>query len=179
MNELKNRLEKDIKTSNIKDVSLATRNGTSSIGIQVESSNIAFQCSICFELAYSPVVTKCGHLYCFKCIKSWFDINYKLTCPVCKVNSGFNQLIPIYTNFDEKHDFDSKLPEIPQEEYNHRNRPNRNPFQHFNPFSGYMNNADHDFVFYFNGIPVHTSSRGGLLLLWGVVILFFVIALPF
>lgn len=27
-----------------------------------------FQCNICFETATSPVVTQCGHLFCWPCI---------------------------------------------------------------------------------------------------------------
>ncbi len=144
---------------------------TRDMGIQVDDSNDAFHCNICFDLAYSPVTTQCGHLYCYNCIKSWFDINYKLTCPVCKKNSGFNQLIPIYTNC-EQHEFDIK--QDFQEEFNERNRP-----QQFNPFAPYFGNGDQNFVFYVNGIPIQTNQQGGWLLFWGVLILFFVIALPY
>lgn len=28
----------------------------------------AFQCNICYELAKEPVVTLCGHLYCWPCV---------------------------------------------------------------------------------------------------------------
>ena len=28
----------------------------------------AFSCNICYELASSPVVTLCGHLYCWRCV---------------------------------------------------------------------------------------------------------------
>ena len=28
----------------------------------------AFECNICLELASSPVVTLCGHLYCWPCL---------------------------------------------------------------------------------------------------------------
>jgi len=27
-----------------------------------------FECTICMEIAKEPVVTKCGHLYCWPCI---------------------------------------------------------------------------------------------------------------
>jgi E3 ubiquitin-protein ligase RNF5 len=32
-----------------------------------EKENI-FECTICFENAKEPVVTNCGHLYCWPCI---------------------------------------------------------------------------------------------------------------
>lgn len=28
----------------------------------------AYECIICIEIAKEPVVTKCGHLYCWPCI---------------------------------------------------------------------------------------------------------------
>ena len=28
----------------------------------------AFECNICYDLAQSPVVTLCGHLYCWPCL---------------------------------------------------------------------------------------------------------------
>lgn len=28
----------------------------------------AFQCNICYEVAKEPVVTLCGHLYCWPCV---------------------------------------------------------------------------------------------------------------
>jgi hypothetical protein len=30
--------------------------------------NIAYECNICLELAKEPVVTLCGHLYCWPCL---------------------------------------------------------------------------------------------------------------
>lgn len=27
-----------------------------------------YECAICMEIAKEPVVTKCGHLYCWPCI---------------------------------------------------------------------------------------------------------------
>lgn len=33
--------------------------------------NSAFECNICYDLAQSPVVTMCGHLYCWPCLYRW------------------------------------------------------------------------------------------------------------
>lgn len=38
---------------------------------QPEEGNSAFECNICYELAQEPVVTLCGHLYCWPCIYRW------------------------------------------------------------------------------------------------------------
>ncbi|KAH7352459.1 hypothetical protein KP509_19G046400 [Ceratopteris richardii] len=47
----------------------------------------AFSCFICLaEAPNTPVVTCCGHLFCFVCIKTWILSSQKspATCPVCK-----------------------------------------------------------------------------------------------
>jgi|TARA_B110000977_G_scaffold188631_1_gene257137 E3 ubiquitin-protein ligase RNF5 len=33
-----------------------------------DPANSYFECNICLELASDPVVTQCGHLYCWPCI---------------------------------------------------------------------------------------------------------------
>ena len=37
-------------------------------GKEEKEEDNAFECNICFELLEQPVVTSCGHLYCWKCI---------------------------------------------------------------------------------------------------------------
>lgn len=34
----------------------------------VTEASTAFDCNICFETPTDPVVTRCGHLYCWKCL---------------------------------------------------------------------------------------------------------------
>lgn len=34
-----------------------------------------FDCNICFDLAREPVVTCCGHLFCWPCIYQWLHIH--------------------------------------------------------------------------------------------------------
>jgi len=41
-----------------------------------------FECNICFEAASEPVVTVCGHLYCWGCLAEWME--RASICPVCK-----------------------------------------------------------------------------------------------
>ncbi|KAL0305748.1 UNVERIFIED_CONTAM: E3 ubiquitin-protein ligase RMA3 [Sesamum radiatum] len=38
-----------------------------------EKTSACFDCSICLDFACDPVVTLCGHLYCWPCIYKWFD----------------------------------------------------------------------------------------------------------
>lgn len=57
-----------------------------------------FECNICLETAKEPVVSKCGHLYCWSCIYTWMqqprDV---MVCPVCKSGISSDSVIPIYT----------------------------------------------------------------------------------
>lgn len=38
-----------------------------------KSANYFFDCNICLESVEDPVVTQCGHLYCWKCLYKWFE----------------------------------------------------------------------------------------------------------
>ncbi len=47
--------------------------------------NGSFECNICFESAKDPVVTPCGHLFCWPCIYQWLHGHSEHSdCPVCK-----------------------------------------------------------------------------------------------
>lgn len=62
-----------------------------------------YECRICLENAIEPVVTQCGHLYCWTCIDKWMSQNNSsLLCPVCKSGITRNKLIPIYLNENTK-----------------------------------------------------------------------------
>mmetsp|Transcript_13374 Transcript_13374/g.18276 ORF Transcript_13374/g.18276 Transcript_13374/m.18276 type:complete len:193 (-) Transcript_13374:85-663(-) len=55
----------------------------------------AFECNICFEVACEPIVTLCGHMYCWPCIYRWLQ-RKQYTCPVCKGTVEEDKLIPLY-----------------------------------------------------------------------------------
>lgn len=57
----------------------------------------AFECNICLELAKEPVVTLCGHLYCWPCLYRWMQVQtYSRACPVCKAGVDVDKVVPIY-----------------------------------------------------------------------------------
>ncbi|XWS54190.1 hypothetical protein CRYUN_Cryun10bG0068400 [Craigia yunnanensis] len=64
-----------------------------------------FDCSICLDSVQDPVVTLCGHLYCWPCIYKWLHFQAISTenqdqkqqqCPVCKAVVSHTTLIPLY-----------------------------------------------------------------------------------
>ncbi|TKY66861.1 E3 ubiquitin-protein ligase RMA1H1 [Spatholobus suberectus] len=63
-----------------------------------------FDCNICLECVQDPVVTLCGHLYCWPCIYKWLHLQstsleneeQKLQCPVCKSEVSQSSLVPLY-----------------------------------------------------------------------------------
>lgn len=54
-----------------------------------------FDCNVCLEAATEPVVTRCGHLYCWKCIHEWISRGQD-ECPTCKAGVTKENVIPIY-----------------------------------------------------------------------------------
>lgn len=48
------------------------------------SGSSVYSCSICLDQASDPVVTKCGHLFCWPCLEHWLDGRRRTFCPVCK-----------------------------------------------------------------------------------------------
>jgi E3 ubiquitin-protein ligase RNF5 len=66
-----------------------------------------FECNICLDMAEEPVITLCGHLFCWKCIYEWMrprnptntpaDLEQaECPCPVCKSLVNRSRLIPLY-----------------------------------------------------------------------------------
>ncbi|TMW85376.1 hypothetical protein EJD97_023261 [Solanum chilense] len=69
------------------------------------SDNITggYDCNICLDSAHDPVVTLCGHLYCWPCIYKWLQVDRstprseeKCKCPVCKAHISNSSLVPLY-----------------------------------------------------------------------------------
>ncbi|KAK8945759.1 E3 ubiquitin-protein ligase RMA1H1 [Platanthera guangdongensis] len=64
------------------------------------AAKAGFECNVCLGLAADPVVTSCGHLYCWPCIYRWshHEATPKSSplCPVCKSPFSESSLIPLY-----------------------------------------------------------------------------------
>ncbi|XP_047946998.1 LON peptidase N-terminal domain and RING finger protein 1-like [Salvia hispanica] len=58
-----------------------------------------YDCNICLELVRDPVLTCCGHLFCWAC---FYQVEYvdsrSKECPVCEGEVTDANLIPIYGN---------------------------------------------------------------------------------
>lgn len=76
------------------------------------SPSHGLDCNICLEDAQDPVVTLCGHLYCWPCIYTWLhsqppskasdqnqaqeDHHHGQQCPVCKSEVTPTTVVPLY-----------------------------------------------------------------------------------
>ncbi|KAJ9566023.1 hypothetical protein OSB04_001989 [Centaurea solstitialis] len=67
-----------------------------------EKSSPCFDCSICLDFAKDPIVTLCGHLFCWPCIYKWLsfqttsDSGENPLCPVCKSEISHTSVVPLY-----------------------------------------------------------------------------------
>jgi hypothetical protein len=90
--------------------SLANRRGDMVEEEEEEEDISFFDCNICFHMATDPIVTTCGHLFCWPCIYQWqqqqkqqqsttdpVSSSTAVTCPVCSRSiEGQYEIVPIY-----------------------------------------------------------------------------------
>lgn len=75
---------------------------TSALEESHTNSSMGFECNICLDIVQDPVVTFCGHLYCWPCIYRWINFHHAPSeeqppfCPVCKAEVSQETLIPLY-----------------------------------------------------------------------------------
>ncbi|XP_059434850.1 uncharacterized protein LOC132167834 [Corylus avellana] len=72
-----------------------------------------FDCNICLEMARDPILTCCGHLFCWPCFYqlSYVDSHAK-ECPVCGGEVTDRSIIPVYGNGSGDSPPKSELKEI-------------------------------------------------------------------
>ncbi|CAM8890033.1 unnamed protein product [Rhodiola kirilowii] len=94
------------------------------LGIKEEDDKVSsdegsfYDCNICFELAKDPIITCCGHLYCWPCIYRWLHIHSDTKeCPVCKGEVTTKNVTPVYgrghNNRVPEEDLTIKIPPRP------------------------------------------------------------------
>ncbi|KAJ4711703.1 E3 ubiquitin-protein like [Melia azedarach] len=68
-----------------------------------------FDCNICLDLARDPILTRCGHLFCWPCFyQAPCAYSNVKECPVCKGEVTDASIIPIYGNGSENEPCKSK-----------------------------------------------------------------------
>ncbi|KAL8510291.1 hypothetical protein ACS0TY_017193 [Phlomoides rotata] len=84
-----------------------------------ENSNGSFDCNICLDPSQEPVVTLCGHLYCWPCIYKWlqvqsssFESNEQPKCPVCKAYISTSSLVPLYGGGKSISESETRKPQL-------------------------------------------------------------------
>ncbi|KAM3320725.1 E3 ubiquitin-protein ligase RMA1H1-like [Capsicum chacoense] len=79
------------------------------------------ECNICLDIVHDPVVTLCGHLFCWPCIYKWIHFqsissentyNQKPKCPVCKSEVSEKMLIPLYGRGQATKSSEGKAPNL-------------------------------------------------------------------
>lgn len=104
-----------------------------------DNASAFFECNVCLDVARDPVVSMCGHLFCWPCIHQWIETRpHKQECPVCKAGIGKEKLVPIYGRGQESNDPRKK--DVPPRPAGTRPEPDRRGNGAFaNPFGGNMN----------------------------------------
>ena len=66
-----------------------------------QDNDSRFDCNICLDVVEDPVVTLCGHLYCWICLYRWLSTNHNI-CPVCKAGVTKENVIPLYVRGSDR-----------------------------------------------------------------------------
>lgn len=74
---------------------------TTSLPSEDTNGDSSFDCNICLDSVQEPVVTLCGHLFCWPCIHKWLHVQIDehqrhKQCPVCKSKVSHSTLVPLY-----------------------------------------------------------------------------------
>ncbi|KAA6367963.1 MAG: putative E3 ubiquitin-protein ligase RMA1H1, partial [Streblomastix strix] len=81
-----------------------------------EDQKSAFSCCICLDLPTDPVLTACGHLFCWPCLHEWLQT--RSACPFCNASCNRDTVTPIYGRGKEH--IDPRTRDIPDRPTAHR-----------------------------------------------------------
>lgn len=63
-----------------------------------EKNDSTFECAICLDFVKEPVVSLCGHLFCWPCLHTWLETRpNRQFCPVCKAAISRDKVVPLYS----------------------------------------------------------------------------------
>jgi E3 ubiquitin-protein ligase RNF5 len=88
-------------TSSSATSSSASASASANANPTIEEQDARFSCNVCLDPVKDPVVTPCGHLYCWPCLFRWLKTHHT-TCPVCKSGVTQENVIPIYIRGSEQ-----------------------------------------------------------------------------
>ena len=126
------------------------------------------ECPICLNNARLPVVTRCGHLFCWDCIKNYVHIKGKSECPVCKNGIKLEEVIKIYSGNNETPD--GEIDDRPKQERSKPEEVNSSPnigqriLNNFG-YYGYTNNTSYR--------PPNETEEKRSRYSWAIVIIIF------
>ncbi|KAK8894915.1 hypothetical protein M9Y10_023356 [Tritrichomonas musculus] len=121
-----------------------------------------WHCPICKDQLKSPVVSPCGHIFCWPCISKHLqnEENGNKICPVCHKPLDLEKIVPIYGQTNQAKDNEAPPPPKAErveteEEIRERNRQNN---QFFNQNG---NNFNFEFGMFPFGASIGFTYRNG------------------
>mmetsp|Transcript_7339 Transcript_7339/g.14823 ORF Transcript_7339/g.14823 Transcript_7339/m.14823 type:complete len:196 (-) Transcript_7339:125-712(-) len=134
-----------------------------------EDPDGAFLCSVCLEPVKDrdPVITQCGHLYCWACLYRWLNTHHS-TCPVCKAGVTESNVIPIFIrgSMEDPRAKPSAEENIPNRPQGHRPDPvnltQNNPINIGYNFGGISFSAGFGFFPSLFGLQFQSFAHAGL-----------------
>ena len=99
-----------------------------------------WMCPLCNKPLHTPVVSECGHIYCWPCICK--HLQESNTCPICDKVLNKENLIPIYGQTDE-----SKEDAPPPPKQQRVEPPKEEEIRRQNVFPGFRNETNFQFRF--------------------------------
>lgn len=97
------------------EVKCGKRDSSHLVAIDDGCGSSFFDCNICLDMAREPILTCCGHLFCWAC---FFRLPYLSTaareCPVCRGEVTDTSIVPIYGNGKSVAQTESTVPPRPQ-----------------------------------------------------------------
>ena len=85
---------------------------TTSENNQNKKKNERWHCPICKDELKSPVVTPCGHIFCWPCISKHLQDKEEAlrVCPVCSKPLDLDKVVPIYGQTNQAKDNEAPPP---------------------------------------------------------------------